>query len=68
MIACTSPTPRSNVHALTACVGPNAFSRPTVRRANIAPVSGTLGRLEVLTRRRDVRLVAAPSTGAATNG
>ncbi len=46
-IACTSPRRSSNVHERTACVGPNALARSTVRRANVAPASGAM---DVLTR------------------
>ena len=48
MIACTSPARRSKLHARTACVGPKALARSTVRSANAADALNVSG---LLTRR-----------------
>ncbi len=58
MIAWTSPARRSKVHACTACVGPKALARSTVRSANV-PLASI--EEEALTRRLAVRPVAALS-------
>src|SRR4029079_1592832 len=58
MIACTSPARRSKLQARTACVGPKALARPTVRSANAAgawTVSGLLTRRPWSCRGRALR-------------